>query len=101
MSETQEKQTEPEVDWQGHPVPPGETEGTEILVWQATPNLLNRDYDSFWCRGYRQFCDALENSLIYLFDDVDPEVLLSDGVTLNVKLAKTTLGEYQAAIQND
>lgn len=79
------------VDWQGRPVEVAETEETEIYVWEITPHPQTNDYDSMLVRGYQKAREMADLAMERVMDENEQDELM-EGVKVEVKLIKTTVG---------
>lgn len=87
------------LDWQGKPVEVEETDDTEIYVWEISPHPQTDDYDSCWVRGYQKAREFAELSMERVMDGNDFDEL-TEGVKVEVKLIKTTVGELNEVYED-
>jgi len=80
-------------DWQGKPVPEGETDDTVIDVWEITPH----PDDSYTHTVTRSWQDVNEvmNRVPELYLDGADQDRCREGVTITIRLKSMTLGEYR------
>jgi hypothetical protein len=87
-----------ETDWSGNPVPRGEEEETEILVWEVDPHPdAPCEYDVMWCRSWQKMLQLVCGGLESLLEQLTEEELLTDPLTIKIKLRRMSLGDYWAA----
>jgi hypothetical protein len=87
------------LDWQGRPVVVEETDETEIYVWEITPHPQTNDYDSILIRGYQKAREMADLAMERVMDENEREDLI-EGVKVEVKLIKTTIGYMKEIDEN-
>lgn len=80
-------------DWQGMPIPEGETDETVIKVWEVTPHP-DGHYTHAVIRSWQQVNDFMCRVPEMYLDGVSEDEC-REGVTLTIKLRQMSLGEYR------
>ena len=86
-------------DWQGREVMGDETPDTKILVWQVEPHLTQNGYVA-WFRGWQDMLNHVATNLDMYLEQFDVDELLS-GVSLDIRLIRISLGEYEESMDQD
>lgn len=87
---------ETETDYEGRPVPPGETDDTRILVWEVAPHPGGLDTNAVLVvRSWQQMLACVRYNLDGFLERPDAADLRSPGgVALTFRLIEMTRGEY-------
>jgi len=88
-----------QLDHTGRPVPDGETPDKTILIWAIYPG--DPDQDEYWVRGYQEAVTHAQNLLSDRVDSSSEEDLLESGITITMKLRRTTLAEYNEVVEQE
>jgi len=84
------------LDHQGKPISDGETDDTEIIVWEIEPSLYS-GYVSLIVRDYHKAVTLVHGTVTMMMDDEDEEMPL----VVTIKHRKITLGEYNEIMENN
>lgn len=86
-------------DWRGEAIPGNESPETEILVWVITPGT--EGFDECWCRDYFNAIAFAQDSILMKVDGAEQSDLIEHGVTVSMKLRRTTVAEYAEVQENE